>query len=73
MQEDKDGNDAADRLATAAADAHAAPGWLVQRAEWRKQMAFATQSMMLRILRARCHEERRLGILNAHLVEPDAA
>ena len=52
-QEDKDGNDAADLLATAAADAHAAPEALVQHARRRKQVAAATHRMMLRILHAR--------------------
>ena len=71
MQEDKDGNDAADKLATAAADAHSAPGPLIERAESRRQMAVATHNMMVSIMTARSAFEQRLGLANAHLVPDD--
>jgi len=47
---DKVGNDAADALATAAADWHAAPRALVQLAAQRRAMAVDMDRMMLRIL-----------------------
>jgi ribonuclease HI len=68
-QEDKDGNDAADKLATTAADWHAAPEELVARAAARKQMTTATHKMMLSIIKARRKEESRRGLAAAELEE----
>ena len=59
---DKVGNDGADALATAAADAHAAPRLLLQLAAQRRAMARAMDTMKLRILACRRSTEIRLGL-----------
>ena len=59
-QLDKDGNDAADALATLAADAHATPKRLVESAEHRGNQAAAVHSMMLGILASRRVAEKKM-------------
>jgi ribonuclease HI len=59
---DKVGNDGADALATAAADARAAPRLLVQRASARQDMARAMDIMMLRVLGCWRNTDIRLGL-----------
>jgi len=70
-QEDKDGNDAADALATLAADAHAAPQILVRSATLRMEQAVATHRMMLEILAARRAAEVQMGLAGAALFEEE--
>jgi len=72
-QEDKDGNDAADALATLAADAHAAPPHLVRAAATRVAQAMATHRMMLEILVRRRAAEVQMGLAGAALLEADDA
>ena len=55
--EDKEGNDAADALAVAAAMAHAPPQHLVDEAHERQATTTAMQNMMLRILHVRFESE----------------
>jgi len=70
-QEDKDGNDAADALATLAADAHAAPQLLVGLAAGRVAQAVATHRMMLDILSTRRAAEVQMGLTATTLVEAE--
>ena len=60
QQCDKDGNDAADELATWAAAQHEVPAVLVRRAASRRTRASATQKMMVRIIERRAERERQL-------------
>ena len=60
QQCDKDGNDAADKLATWAAAQHEAPADLVWRAASRRAMTSATQKMMVKIIERRAERERQL-------------
>ena len=55
--EDKEGNDAADALAVAAAMAHAPPQHLVDETHERQANTTATQKMMLRTLHVRFNLE----------------
>ena len=68
--EDKAGNDGADGLATAAAAHHAAPRELVLQAAVRKEMARATDKMMLQIIAARRDLEPQLVDVPSD-VDPD--
>ena len=66
---DCEGNNAADALATRAADSHAAPRELVLRADLRLEQAVATHKMMLGILARRHAAEVQMGLVGAALQE----
>ena len=72
IQLDKDGNDAADSLATLAAASHAAPADLRHRAACREAMTRATQTMMLKIMERRRAAEQQLGVNAPDVQESDS-
>ena len=63
-QQDKDGNDEADKLAVAGAALHAVEEDVAISAAWRAATAKATQSMMLKVLEARSQMEQHMSNLS---------
>ena len=68
---DKWGNDGADELAVAGAQTHAPPCDVVKQCERRVRAAHATQSMMLRILKARARMEQAIKGSNEEILGDD--